>query len=400
MSLDFRQVQEQVRQLGENAPLRQQELRERRDLAHKLLAAYADSLDEVRHKIERVSHEFDPTLRCACPLDPALASPEALNAAFDLPALPEKASVLAADGSQIPLDYHAEVAYCLINIGAIQIRLGSTEPAETRVRSRLFYDTDLFTPAGVISDGMLALMRDKEERTMLADMARRAASPVVSFTDGPMELWGSKDGGAEGVEFKKALDEYLLALSQLRDQGVIAGGYVDKPSADLVVRLLEVIMTPEDALKDIKKNFPLRGVKDIELYRRLLAPGQRSAVFSLQSQSASRYQGNLALHFFYMNVGRDKKPWIVRVELPAWVVAQPTQLNMLHAVLCDQCRQMGSRPYPYLLHRAHETAVVTFEERDQVTQMILMELHRRGVEIEDRSYKQAAKELQGRTRYS
>jgi hypothetical protein len=87
------------------------------------------------------------------------------------------------------------------------------------------------------------------------------------------------------------------------------------------------------------------------------------------------------------------------VEIPAWVAENGQMLDTLQATLVQQCRVMGSRPYPYLLHRAHETAVVTLEERDQVTQMIVMELRRRGVPVAEESYKQSAKGLQGRTRY-
>jgi hypothetical protein len=61
---------------------------------------------------------------------------------------------------------------------------------------------------------------------------------------------------------------------------------------------------------------------------------------------------------------------------------------------------MGSRPYPYLLHRAHETAVVTLDDREQVTQMIALELRRRHVEVGEVSQKQGSKDLGGRTRYS
>jgi hypothetical protein len=38
-------------------------------------------------------------------------------------------------------------------------------------------------------------------------------------------------------------------------------------------------------------------------------------------------------------------------------------------------------------------------EKEQVTQMIVLELRKRGVEVEERSYKQSAKDLVGRTRY-
>jgi hypothetical protein len=106
------------------------------------------------------------------------------------------------------------------------------------------------------------------------------------------------------------------------------------------------------------------------------------------------------LHFFYLNVGRDEHPYLVRVEIPIWVARDRQMLDNLHAVLVQQCRILGSRPYPYLLHRAHEAAVVTLEEKDQVTQMIALELRRRGVEVGEISHKQSAKIAGGKTRYT
>jgi hypothetical protein len=107
----------------------------------------------------------------------------------------------------------------------------------------------------------------------------------------------------------------------------------------------------------------------------------------------------LALRFFYLNVGRTDAAWLARVEIPAWVAEDPQKLDSLHAVLVDQCKILGTRAYPYLLHRAHETAVVTLEEKDQLTQMIILELRRRGVWVGEASHKQAAKSLGKRTSY-
>ena len=59
----------------------------------------------------------------------------------------------------------------------------------------------------------------------------------------------------------------------------------------------------------------------------------------------------LALHFFYLNVGAENDDYLARVEIPAWVAENPAQLDTLHAVLISQCRMLGPRPYPYLLHR-------------------------------------------------
>ena len=150
------------------------------------------------------------------------------------------------------------------------------------------------------------------------------------------------------------------------------------------------------------RNFrPLLGVTDRFLFgdgnELLLKPGHRSAVFSIQSSSAKNYQGVLSLHFFYLNAGQDEShPHIARVEIPRWVAEDASMLGLLHAVLVDQCRVMGARPYPYLLHRAHETAVVSNEEKFQVEQMLMQELRRQGVDVEDGSNKQSAKDLPGR----
>ena len=95
------------------------------------------------------------------------------------------------------------------------------------------------------------------------------------------------------------------------------------------------------------------------------------------------YKDELAIHFFYLNVGSTEKPHLARIEVPAWVVENRQLLDVLQAVFVSQCHILGTRPYPYLLHRAHETAVVSLQERDQVTQMIALELRRRGVICEE-----------------
>ncbi len=394
MSLDFQSIREQVKQLGENAIGRAQQLQDKHAQALELLANNAQNVAGLRQKVDIVVRNHDPSLRCALPVI------EPLNASFPLPVIPDEMTVLAADGSQITPDRHAEVNFAVINVGAIQLRRGSSEPPETTITSQLLYDEQLYSTTGTITDARLALMRDLNERTMLAKLAEEAPPPVVTFTDGPMELWGGKSGdSAERADFQESLKHYLEALTQLHDLSVITAGYVDKPSANLVVRTLEVAMTPQTELLEIKNLHPLRGVTDIALYRDILESGERSPVFALQSQSAKSYKGPLALHFFYLNVGQPGRPYLARVEIPAWVAENPESLDVLHAALIDQCRVMGVRPYPYLLHRAHETAVVKLQEKEQVALMIAQELRERGLTVGERSSKQSAKQAAGRARY-
>jgi hypothetical protein len=110
------------------------------------------------------------------------------------------------------------------------------------------------------------------------------------------------------------------------------------------------------------------------------------------------YTGDLALHFFYLNVGDTRHAWLVRVEIPKWVAEDEQKLALLHAALLEQCKIMGAKPYPYILHRAHEIAVVKFEEKAQVEQMLELELRQAGSEMDTESNKQSAKNLKGRSR--
>ena len=394
MSLDFQQVREQVKKLGEEAPARAQRRNELFAQTMEAMAFYASRLEALQERVQQVARQHDASLRCALPLT------EELDSRYGLPAALTQATLLAADGSQINLDRHAAAEYCLVNVGAIQFRMGGELPPETTVRSELFFDEQLYTPSGTITEAALALMRDLHERKLLAELAAQVGPPVIALTDGPVELWGAKDRGDEGVDFKRYLGEYLEALEKLSRLNVGFAGYVDKPGANLVVRLLEVALASEADLPQIRTYHPLRGIADQHLYASLIAPGERSAVFAIQSQSARNYRGPSRLHFFYLNVGSPGKPWLARVEIPAWVAEDPELLGGLHAALVEQCRIMGGRPYPYLLHRAHETALVSLQEREQVTQMIVMELQRRGVSPGQISHKQAHKELAGKTRYT
>ena len=395
MTLNYEQVQKQILELAENASQRAGDLARSRAAAQELLHAESQDLEQLAGKVATIVRNYDPNLRCALPDRAPTGEFTPLNTRSPLPPRPKQATILAADGSQITPDRHAAVYFGLINVGAISMEYGSPALPQTTTRSELFYDQALYD----LNEATLALQRDLNERKILAELAEGALAPVISFTDGPMELWGAKDV-RKGGEFQRSLDEYLDVLERLQSLDVVTGGYVDRPSANLVVRLLEVAMLPLDRLEEIKGEYqPLRGVQDIELFGDLLASGERSSVFAIQSRSAKNYRAGLALHFFYLNVGDDGHPWPVRVEIPAWVAENNQMLEDLHATLVDECRVMGRRAYSYLLHRVHEVAVVTMQEKQQIIQMISMELRRRGIPVGSTSHKQSAKDLGGRSRY-
>lgn len=393
MAIDFQQIYAKIKEIGAGARQRRERIDGLRRHARGLLEQFAGELDYLRERVERAG-EKDANLRCARPVA------ERLDAHYPAPASVMDTTLIAADGSQISPDRHAAVQFCLINVGAIVLRMNSGEPPEIITESELLYGDELETQAGPMTDGMVALRRDLRERTKLEELSQGIKGAVVTFTDGPLELWGAKDEEAQA--YHAALDAYLTVLSRLQSRGVITAGYVDKPAADLAVRLLELATATPEQLENLREFSPLRGVSDRWLYgereRPLLAPGERSAVFAMQSNSDKFYKGPLSLHFFYLNVGSQGHPYPVRVEIPKWVADDKEKLDLLHAVLLEQCRMMGSKPYPYLLHRAHETALVKQEEKQQIEQMLLLELRRRDAEMDEISGKQSAKGLKGRTR--
>lgn len=389
MPVNFQQIYTRIREIAQGAQDNKRILEERRILARELLAVYASELDYLREKVERAK-EVDINLRVAVPFK------ESLAACFPPPVTITDATVIAADGSQINPDRHAAVQFCIINVGVIAMKLNSRQAPLVTVETELLYGDDLLHKGSPMTDGMVAMRRDIHERIKLDEVSAELDGPIVNLTDGTLELWGAK--GDDPQAYSNFVEQYLGVLSRLHDRGVVTAGYVEKPSADLVVNLLEIATADDEQIKRLRDYHPLHGVSDRWLYGErenpLLPPGHRSAVFGLQSGSEKKYKGALSLHFFYLNVGTEGHPWPVRVEIPKWVAEDPKKLDLLHCILLEQCKMMGSRPYPYLLHRAHETAVVRYEEKQQIEQLLVLELRRIHAEVGDTSHKSSAKALQ------
>jgi len=390
MPVNYQQVQQQVRDQVKLAPARQKQQRERLEKARGLLARHAVDLQYLQDKVSQAAAR-DKSLRCAIPLSEPinLVKNAALPAVFPL--------LLAADGSQINPNRHDAVEFGLINIGVIRLQpVQALTPVEM-TSCELFLYQSPENDSGPLTEELVALKRDFKERSELARLAAAEPGVVLTLTDGPLELFREPKGDPR---FDRLFEDYLDVMEVLASMNTVTAGYVDKPGADLVVRLLELTLYPDEELQKAGKERQLGGVRDIDLFRDTLQPAERSAIFAIQSSSAEKFSqrlnGHMALHFFYLNVGRVGRPWLVRVELPAWVSQQAELVDLLHATLLQQCRQMGIKAYPYALHRAHEVALVSFQDKQQLQVMIEAEMLRAGLEVGDKSYKQSHKDLEGR----
>jgi hypothetical protein len=115
---------------------------------------------------------------------------------------------------------------------------------------------------------------------------------------------------------------------------------------------------------------------DAPLFGRLLADGERSALFHSQSVRSERVETLLAEHavaFFYVRIGSD----IARVEMPAWAAATE-QVDRLHAALVDQCRRCNG--YPRALQEAHEQAVISGSDRAAFARLLERESFAQGLQ--------------------
>jgi NurA-like 5'-3' nuclease len=106
------------------------------------------------------------------------------------------------------------------------------------------------------------------------------------------------------------------------------------------------------------------GVQDRELFSSILGQGERSALFISQSSIVQKHYGFHQVYFFYLRVDDE----IARVEIPQWVAADETLLNLVHSLVLDQCR--CGQGYPVALSEAHEQAVVTGADRENFWQLV------------------------------
>jgi hypothetical protein len=389
MPVDYQQVYRKIREIGAGAQQRAQVLQQNQAKARQLLADYASNLDHLQSRAE-AGRKIDSKLRCAVPVT------EPVDFSGRLPDTVPAATLIAADGSQIIPDRHAAALFCVVNVGAVVMKLHSGQAPEICVETELFYDDELEREK-LTNEGAVSLRRDLNERKFVEKLSQGMEGPLINLTDGTIEIWGAKD--IEDPEaYKRSVEAYLGVLSRMHERGVPTAGYVDRPAASLVVRLLEMIEPFPENMGKLQDHHPLKGVTDLWLFGyknkdfQLLKPGQRSAVFQLRSGSDELYKGSLSLHFFYLNVSDSEKyPQIARVEIPQWVALSPDLLNSLHAVLIQQCRIMSSKPYPYILHRAHETAVVKHQEKEYIEQMLQQDTWRNNMVPGESSNKAAGK---------
>ncbi len=293
MPVNYQQIHTQVKTMGEQAPHHRQVLDARLEQARDKFQNYSTKLDELRMLLEAASKE-QPGYRCAIP------GKDALTTVINPPAKMKPHMLLAADGSQITPSHHDAIEFGVINTGIFRYAAGEI-PQELTISDLLYFE-DIEKSGSLVTEEYISLARDLKERQTLVRAAGDIQGTVITLTDGPLEIFGEPKTNRD---FELLFSGYLETLRFQASRNTIVAGYVDKPRADLVVRLVELTIKDKKESSKEGKDRPLAGVTDSDLFKGLLKPGQRSGIFGIQSRSSAKFTDEIALNFFYLNSGRE-----------------------------------------------------------------------------------------------
>ncbi len=384
MTLELNRLTGQVDAMGASIVSRQSELTEKLARAQERLRTEGAVTPELLKKIARAQDE-DAWRRGAVPLGDRLD--ETTLVSLDVP----QAVIIATDGSQIFPDRDAAALYYVINIGSIVFRVGSNQaPAVLSVPAICYKEEELYNSDGQLrSDEEIGAERGRQELKALADLveAERVALggdlsvPIIALTDGPLLPWLGADKENE-QKLNEEMGFFVAQMKRLEAARAIPVGYTDRPRSAYVLRILELIATEIDAInRERLRKGPFVSLTDRQLFAGL-RPNERSALFTASSVTNDRYErcsGGDRIAFFYANMarpGRNEEPAIARFEAPGWVAKVPEKLNIAQAVIAANCAPL---PYPYVLARAHELAVVTEEEKASLNDFLAQIMWRNGL---------------------
>jgi hypothetical protein len=373
VTLELSRLTEQVRAMGEELATRERQHAGMVALARRWLTQYADQGERLRHPAR--------TIRAAIPTD------EPLDEVHPLPAVRERYTVIAADGSQIQPDPHGAALYYLLNVGSLVYRHGSGEAPEAHSEPVLGYtEADLYENGRPVAGNLLDVRRDLAEITRLADLC--AAEPpastgsgepgrTVALVDGTLLLWVLEDRSEDWRRAK--VMAYLDQLQRIRESGAAVAAFTSRPRRAEVTRLLHLASLEGDTGRAAEEPNPLEHLPDRAVFE-TLPPGARSALFVSPSPINHDYYrpAGHGVHFCYLNLAEEgRDPATARIELPAWVAQDSERLALVHGAIVAQARITGD--YPYALARADELAYVSGQEREAFEEMVTTALLHAGV---------------------
>ena len=373
MSLDLNKVAPQVGQMIGRLRAGLAQRQERLNSALGLMRQAGSDLEALKKKIEQSKTTW---------LVAGLS--DGIDHRYSPSSIPADFAVLATDGSHIEIDRHQAVRCFLLNISHVILRYGSQPEAVLESFPHLYADDNelvVSPPEGqgreqFIEGNLLGAKRSVEECRHLADLAATMPEgvPSVALLDGTLMLWGLEpypDFVTAMLLDKGLVREFDRLFRMSRNKRLAFGSYISAPRSTDVVNALRVSVCPLEAANcdhcpaaGRDRCDSLAGLTDAQLFFDVLAPGERSDVFSSRSKIVKEHYLEHAINFFYLRLDDE----VARVEIPQWVSGDKALLEQIHCLVLDQCwRGQG---YPVALSEAHEQAVVTGADRQNFWQLV------------------------------
>lgn len=409
MALEFEKLTVAIEEMVRLTHRRERQRTELLDAALKKLQDNATAWDKLDDCLNRAIQKVDIKKFRAARL---LEREEPLDSAIDPPPLPDTATIIACDGSQIQPDRHAAYLYALINIGSIVYFHDRDEPPIQFTLAELDYPGKDAGGTGselgsrfADNSALVGIYRDKAEIEALARTSweyQHESRPLLALLDQRLLYWPAIGLGEESGIKEMILHAWQDAMTAMRHNAVSLAGYIVRPGKQSVLTVLETldIHEPNFDFNRLTRRDRDFGLTDAQLFSRILAPGQRSKVFVDVSQHNDDFRERDEMNevcFFYLNPSRAGR-LIARVDIPRWVAEDPAEVGQIHALIVDQCRILGD--YPYVLARADEIAVVGRRDQENLDLMIDNAMQRYGLSsmpTAKRSSKDIARA--GRTRH-
>jgi len=328
---------------------------------------------------------------------------EPLNTKVRIATAPKSHSVFATDGSQIAPSHH-EIAYCyLINIGRIMLHYGQNlHPLLDSIPEVYYRREDLYASKqwGIRTEEWMGYRRGVLEAQYLAEMACRwvrppgpHTDPNLAMVDGSLIYWFLESLPQEARD--QILLPLLAAWEELKIARIPLLGYLSASRSSEAMNFLRLqacdYETPNCGLhcsgleQDTTPCQLFEPLRDATFWSYLLEPGQRSPLWQSSARILDLYSTDQRIYFCYVNVGTE----IARVEVPAWVVEDPSLLEQSLSIMLAKVNK--GYGYPVAIAEAHNQAVVRGGDRARFFALLEQQMLKTGLQNVGTSYKEARK---------
>lgn len=273
-------------------------------------------------------------------------------------------SCIAVDGSQIYPDKHQGTICYLLNIGTVQLTYADG-PSNVILDSIPSVHASHWPEHEDITPDIVNCKRSELEFKIgfeLMQKKGKSTLPNIFLCDGSLIFWHleSKD---EAIK-QRFLMSYIVSLELFYQYKLPIAGYISLPKAKDITNLLRIVIEKELLPNSIDAQSTINTLVDADIVSLFLPPWHRTQIFANNAPITQYYPAPLKPHFLYLNVVDE----IVRIEIPAWVAQDAELLEMMLAIIVDQC--IKGRGYPVALAEAHEQAVVKAADREYFYQLL------------------------------